>query len=238
MRISDRPSLEVSFESALRSLWMAYQPIIEVGTKKLFGYEALLRTHEPSLPNPGALLSAAERLGRLADLGRAIRNEVARTLALRPEITAFVNLHTKDLADETLYALDAALMPYARRVILEITERAALDEVRDVPTRIDMLRKAGFRIAIDDLGAGYAGLTSFAQLVPEIVKLDMALVRGIDQDPIRQKLVSTMTRLCHDMQLTVVAEGIETEGERSIIEELGCDLLQGYLLGRPAPLPP
>ena len=83
--------------------------------------------------------------------------------------------------------------------------------------------------------AGYAGLTSFALLEPDIVKLDMALVRGIDKKPVQQKLVASMTTLCKDMGLLVVAEGIETCEERDTLIDLGCDLLQGYLFARPGP---
>jgi EAL domain-containing protein (putative c-di-GMP-specific phosphodiesterase class I)/CheY-like chemotaxis protein len=232
MGIADRPSLELSFERALESLWMAYQPI--VGTDgALYGYEALLRSREPSLPHPGALLGAAERLDRLWDLGRAIRARVAEEVS-PSNVVAFVNLHTKDLADEALYEA-SGLSGIANRVILEITERAALGDVKDVPTRIAALRSKGFRLALDDLGAGYAGLTSFAQLTPEVVKLDMSLIRSIDADPLRQKLVRSMTTLCHEMEVLVVAEGIETRAELDMCVALRCDLLQGYFIAKPGP---
>ena len=100
--------------------------------------------------------------------------------------------------------------------------------------RIDKLRGLGYRIAVDDLGAGYAGLASFARLRPDVVKLDMSLVRALDTDPIRRKLVGSLTRASHDLGIQVVAEGIETEAERDAVAALEVDLLQGYLLGRPA----
>lgn len=92
----------------------------------------------------------------------------------------------------------------------------------------------GFRIAIDDLGAGYAGSTSFAALEPEIVKLDMSLVRDVDSTPIKQKRITSMTSLCHDLGMVVVAERVETTAERDAAVERGCDLFQGYLFARPA----
>jgi EAL domain-containing protein (putative c-di-GMP-specific phosphodiesterase class I) len=119
-------------------------------------------------------------------------------------------------------------------VVLEITERAALEEVDDVPGRAQRLRDLGFGLAVDDLGAGYAGLNSFAQLAPEYVKLDITLVSGIHRDRLRRKLIRSLTTLCSDMGITVVAEGVETPDERDTLVELGCDLLQGYLLGRPS----
>jgi EAL domain-containing protein (putative c-di-GMP-specific phosphodiesterase class I) len=97
----------------------------------------------------------------------------------------------------------------------------------------------GYRLALDDLGAGYAGLTSLAQLRPEVVKLDMSLVRDIDKNATKQKLVGSMARLSREMGMLVVVEGIETIGERKAVVGLGCDLLQGYLFakpGRPFPL--
>ncbi len=118
-------------------------------------------------------------------------------------------------------------------MVLEITERATLDGVIDLRRRVERLRDLGFRVAVDDLGAGYAGLTSFVVLQPDIVKIDMSLIRGVEDDPTRQALVRSMAGVCREMDIMVVAEGIETEAERHTVAELGCDLLQGFLLGRP-----
>ena len=230
----DRATLEAGFDRALESLWMAYQPIVDARDKTLFGYEALVRTAEPTIPHPGALLDAAERLDRLDELGRVIRASSARPIAAAPERGAlFVNLHARDLVDETLFDPDTPLSKVASRVVLEITERASLDDVKDVRARVADLRALGFRIAIDDLGAGYAGLTSFATLEPEIVKLDMSLIRDVHKHATKQKLIRSMTALCKDMGMTVVAEGVENVEERDAVIDLGCDLLQGYLFAKP-----
>ena len=101
--------------------------------------------------------------------------------------------------------------------MLEITERASLERVRDVRGRVVALRSCGFRITTDDLGSGYAGLTSFAVLEPDIVKLDMSLARDVDQNPVKPKI------------------HLETPAERDVLTELGCDLLQGFLFARPRP---
>jgi EAL domain-containing protein (putative c-di-GMP-specific phosphodiesterase class I) len=132
-----------------------------------------------------------------------------------------------------LMSRDAPLSKIAKNVVLEITERASLDSVKDVRARVAALREMGFRIAIDDLGAGYAGLTSFALLEPEIVKLDMTLVRDVHLNSTKQKLVRSMTQLAHDMGMMVVGEGVETAAERDALVSLGCDLLQGYLFAKP-----
>lgn len=231
---ADRAGLEASLGRALDTLWMAYQPIVRVADHGVFGYEALLRSDEPSLPHPGAVIDAAERLGWLDRLGRAIRERASEPIARSPERgMLFVNLHTTDLLDPDLWSPDAPLSSIADQVVLEITERASLDAVKDVRQRVAMLREMGFRIAVDDLGAGYAGLTSFAQLEPEIVKLDMSLVRDIHVTPTKQKIVRSMTSLSKDMGMLVVAEGVENAEERDTLVELGCDLLQGFFLARP-----
>jgi len=200
----------------------------------VFGYEALLRSGEPALPNPGAVIEAASRLGRLNDVGRAVRATAAAPMdRVGKDVLLFVNLHARDLEDPILTDPASPLAAMARRVVFEITERASLDEVRDARARVAELRQMGFRIAIDDLGAGYAGLTSFALLEPEFVKLDMSLVRDVHSSPVKQKLVGSMTALCKDMGITVIAEGIETVEERECLLGLGSELLQGYLLARP-----
>jgi EAL domain-containing protein (putative c-di-GMP-specific phosphodiesterase class I) len=233
--VGDRAGLETSFERALETLWMAYQPIVRAKDRSLFGYEALLRSAEPTLPHPGAILDAAERLERLAQLGQAIRSSAAVPAGARPDTGhLFVNLHTRDLLDPTLTSPDSPLSKIAGRVVLEITERASLEEIKDIPSRVARLREMGFQIAIDDLGAGYAGLTSFALLEPEIVKLDMTLVRNVHKQSTKQKLIRSMTALCKDMGMMVVGEGVENVDERDALVDLGCDLLQGYLFAKPA----
>ncbi len=232
---SDRAGLEASFKSALDSLWMAFQPILDASSRKVLGYEALLRSEEPSLPHPGAVLDAAERLDALYTLGRTVRDQAAGHMGDgEAEWLLFLNLHPRDLLDDHLFDSTTTLSSIAKRVVLEITERASLDGIPEARSRVIELRRLGFRIAVDDLGAGYAGLSSFVHLEPEFVKLDMSLVRGVDASPVRQKLVRSMTNLCRELGLKVVAEGIETEPERDVLVDLGCDLLQGYRFAKPA----
>jgi EAL domain-containing protein (putative c-di-GMP-specific phosphodiesterase class I) len=227
-------SLKVNFEHALDSLWLAYQPIVRADNGHLFGYEALLRSASEALPHPGAGLDAAEKLEQLDVLGRRIRDRAGVPMSQREaDVSLFVNIHTTDLLDDALYDSSAPLSQVASRVVLEITERSSLDTVVDLRTKVARLREMGFRIAVDDLGAGYAGLTSFALLEPEIVKLDMTLIRDVHQSRTRQKLIRSMTGLCKDMGMLVVGEGVETIEERETLRELGCDLLQGYLFAKP-----
>jgi EAL domain-containing protein (putative c-di-GMP-specific phosphodiesterase class I) len=226
---------------ALKMFYVAFQPIVSMRERRVFGYEALLRSYEPTLPTPGDLLGAAERLGRVHELGRAIRARVASEAANAPaDAKLFVNLHPLDLNDQELYSGDSPLARIAERVVLEVTERASLDGVTDVSARAKSLRAMGFQVAVDDLGAGYAGLTSFSRLAPEIAKIDMSLVRGIGSDPRKRSIVGAMKKLCDELDTLVVAEGVETPSERDALAKLGCDLLQGYLFAKPErgfPLP-
>ncbi|HVV16601.1 MAG TPA: EAL domain-containing protein [Polyangia bacterium] len=232
--IGDRAGLEARFASAVEKLWVAAQPIISWSGRRTFAYETLLRTDEPTLRSPLDFFDAAERLGKAAELGRIIRQHVARQLReTPPPALLFVNLHPADLEDDELYADDGALTPFAKHIVLEITERAALDRIHELQSRVTRLRTLGYRIAIDDLGAGYAGLTSFAQLEPEVVKVDMSLVRGIDRSPVKQKLVRSIITLCTELGIQLVAEGIETPQERDALITLGGDLCQGYLFAKP-----
>jgi EAL domain-containing protein (putative c-di-GMP-specific phosphodiesterase class I) len=138
-----------------------------------------------------------------------------------------------ELADDSLVAPDAPLSRHAGRVVLEITERAPLEQIQGVAARVGQLRALGYRIAVDDLGAGYAGLTSFAHLEPEVVKVDMSLIRGIDLSPMKQKLLGSIVTLCRDLGIEMIAEGVETEAERDALVKVGGDLCQGYLFARP-----
>jgi EAL domain-containing protein (putative c-di-GMP-specific phosphodiesterase class I) len=216
-------------------MWMAYQPIVSWSGRKALAYEALVRTNSAALTNPGEMFDAAEKLARVHELGRAIRARVAEDASLLdPRALVFVNLHPLDLVDDQLFATDSPLSRIAERVVLEVTERAPLDHMADLRKRVQVLTSLGFRLAIDDLGAGYSNLSTFTYLEPQFVKLDMALTRNIDSSPTKQKLVSSMLSLCNELGIMTVAEGIETVAERNAVTNIGCNLMQGYLFAKPS----
>jgi len=226
--------LQRDFNNAIQSLWPTFQPIVRADDGSLFGYEALLRTAEPAFPSAPAVLDAAERLDALWPLGRIMRERASLAmLDADPQLHLFLNLHPHDLSDPLLLDTASPHCDLASRVVLEVTERAPLDNLAEVNAQIGRLREAGFRLAIDDLGAGYSGLTSFVQLEPEFVKLDMSLVRNVDSNRVKQRLVKSITDVCRDLGLLVVAEGIESEAERDTLIDLRCNLLQGYRFGKP-----
>jgi EAL domain-containing protein (putative c-di-GMP-specific phosphodiesterase class I) len=232
--VGDRAGLMASFGRAMDSMHIAYQPIVSWSKRTIFAYEALLRSSEPALPNPAAVLDAAERVGKVHELGRRIRSKAVEPIDGLPDAALlFINLHPSDLLDDELFSTSSPLAAVATRVVLEITERASLDEVPNVRARMAALRALGFRIAIDDLGAGYAGLTSFTLLDPDVVKLDIALIVDLHQEPTKQTLVRTMIAMSKELGMVVTGEGIEAPEERDELARSGCDLMQGYLFARP-----
>ncbi|MFN7976193.1 MAG: EAL domain-containing protein [Acidobacteriota bacterium] len=232
--LGDRAAIEARFARAIEKIWVAYHPIISWQQKAVIGFEALLRSDEPTLASPAELLGVAERLHRLHDIGRTVRAQVAATAHQAPaSVSLYVNIHPDDLLDDELYQPSSPLAAVAPRVVLEITERATLDDVKDLKTRMRALRDLGYRVAVDDLGAGYAGLTSLTQLEPEVVKLDMSLVREVHNNVTKQQVIRSITRLCVELGMTVITEGVETADERDTLAGLGGDLFQGFLFARP-----
>jgi EAL domain-containing protein (putative c-di-GMP-specific phosphodiesterase class I)/CheY-like chemotaxis protein len=236
MQLGDRASLDARFAKAVGELWVAFQPIVTWRERTVVGYEALVRSEEPSLATPAALLDAADRVGRHHELGRSIRAAVARSAASAlPDSLLFININASELNDNELLSDASPLTPLAPRVVLEVTERSALDQVAGLATRLARLRERGFRIAIDDLGAGYAGLSSFARLEPEFVKLDMSLIRGVHLSSRKRSLVRGIAQVCaRDLGIQVICEGIECSEERDVLAIDGLDLFQGYLFAKPA----
>lgn len=221
---------------ALETSWLAAQPIVRVADRRIVAYEALLRTRSTELPHPGAVFGAAEQLGMLTTVARTVRRhaiELAETLP--DDALLFLNLHPQELLDDALFQPSAPLSRHAGRIVLEMTERMSLESIPDARSRVAALKELGFRIALDDMGAGYAGLTSFAMLEPQYVKIDLGLVRNVDTEAIKQTLIRTIVRLAEDLGIDVIAEGVETRAEAETLASIGCPLLQGYLFARPAP---
>ncbi|MBX7081264.1 MAG: EAL domain-containing protein [Nannocystaceae bacterium] len=219
---------------ALPQLWIAVQPIVRAQSGALFAYEALARCEHPAIDGPTRLLDLAEQHGAVLAVERVIRQRIDELLrTLPPEVPLFVNMHPRTLADEEFYDARNPLVAHASRVVLELIEREHVHDDGGLADRIATLRAHGFRVAIDDLGAGYNGLNAFAQLSPDIVKFDMALCRDAVHGGVRGRLVAAVAEVCRDLGILTVAEGIETERQAQVMTELGCDLLQGYYFGRP-----
>jgi EAL domain-containing protein (putative c-di-GMP-specific phosphodiesterase class I) len=233
-RVGDRAGADATIARALAGLSMAFQPVLHSRTQQLFAYEAFLRSGDLS---PATILRAAERTGRLPDLGQRARAKIAEAMANAPDEqwSFFVNAHPNDLLDNELYAPHAPLSAVASRVVLEVSERSELAGIPGLRERVRELRKLGYRIGLDDVGAGYFGLNTFVSIEPEFVKLDMSLVRDLDRDQAKRKIVSTLASLCHEMEAQIIAEGVETKEELSALQSLGCDFVQGHFFAHPGP---
>ncbi len=213
-----------------------YQPIVELASSGVLAFEALCRPDHEAFPSPLELIKAAERAGRVVELCRILRRKAAEVVTDLPEeALLFVNLHPLELFDETLGAPGTEAIKHAYKIVYEITETAEIESYATARQVIDRLQRAGFRVALDDFGSGYAGLNSLAALEPDFVKLDIGLVRGIHSDSRAARLIKHILEFCHGEGMGVVAEGVETEEERDVVLELGCDLMQGYYFARPGP---
>jgi diguanylate cyclase (GGDEF)-like protein len=223
---------------AERSFDIVYQPIVAVGSRAVVGYEALCRPHAGGFSSPTELFAAAERAGRVAALGAVARERsVAPIGALPDPVLLFLNIHPHELFQAAALEHEPALRPFASRIVLEITEGAHLDDAERARARIAELRAVGFRIAVDDLGAGWASLNRLARLVPDFVKLDMDLIRGLASGSREARLIARVVEFCREEGVTAVAEGVETADELRAVTDLGVQLVQGFLLGYPGPLP-
>lgn len=215
----------------------AYQPIVDVNTRTVFAREALVRG-----PNGE---SAASVLAQVNEANRYRFDQACRVKAIKgaselgfSEAISINFLPNAIYKPEvcirtTLAAAEANGFPL-ERIIFEVTEG---ERVEDGPWFAQILReytRCGFKTAIDDFGAGYAGLKLLADFQPDLIKIDMDLIRGVDTNAARQSIVRGLVRLCEDMGIQVIAEGIETLGERDFLRDTGIYLMQGYLFAKPA----
>lgn len=212
---------------------IALQPILHLKDQGTAGYEALCRfSPEPYRP-PNLWFEDAAEVG----LQVALEVHVIETaFKILPDLPAAcylaVNTSPATLATGKLSDLVAAAG--GNRVVIEITEHSAIDDLDVLLMEIDRLRELGARIAVDDAGAGYSGLQQIIRLRPDVIKLDMSLTQNVDKDVARRALASAMVQFARDTNARVVAEGIETEAELRTLKAIGVEMGQGYHLGRPA----
>lgn len=227
-----------------RLLQPLFQPVYDAANRCVFGYEALVRGPLDSpLHLPNALLPAAARCGRLFELDLVCRElAIRRFQQLGLPGRLFLNVNPLSLVEptfrpgETLRLLqEVRLSP--QRVVIELTEQQVLSDYATLKTAVRHYLAEGFHIAIDDLGAGYAGLRLWSELKPSYVKLDQHFVRGIGGDEVKREFVRFILNIAAYLDCTVVAEGIETRDEYDTLRGLKVPLHQGYYLARPAAEP-
>ena len=219
---------------------MAFQPIVDIETGRPFAYEALVRGVD------GA--GAASILSRVTSVNRYAFDQACRVQAIESALTA--GLMDSDARLSINFLPNAVYSPMAciqltlrtaqavgmpiDRLIFEFTENEQMGSPDHVASIIDTYKQIGFSVAIDDFGAGHSGLDMFARFVPDEIKLDMELVRGIDTDARRRAIVRSVVSMCRELDTLLIAEGIETAAEAKALRDLGVRYHQGYWYARPA----
>ncbi|MBM9593527.1 EAL domain-containing protein [Rhodobacteraceae bacterium MCCB 386] len=215
---------------------MAFQPIFDMTTGRVFAQEALLRGKDGRSAFEMLSLVDAENMYSFDQTCRTTAIEVAAGLGLTASLS--INFmpnavyEPQTCIQRTLWAADSVGFP-AENIIFEFTEGEVVRDKGHLKNIIESYRQMGFRTAIDDFGAGFSGLGLIADVVPNIIKIDRELVSGIDRDHVRRAIVRALCGLCDELGVMVVAEGIETQAELETLRDLGIALMQGYLLGRP-----
>lgn len=217
-----------------KELEVAYQPIVDTTTGALFAHEVLCRPKHETLSNPQDFFDEAIRSEVVGELGRLIR-ELA--VSACPDWPLFLNVHPMELEEGWLIRPDDPIFLHGHPVYVEITESVPMSKGSHTHGQLTELRHKGVAIVVDDLGAGYSNLKYIADLEPAVVKLDRALITEITSDRVF-RLVRAIVRMCHDLDARVVAEGIERPEELAGVQAAGVDLVQGYLVARPAAKPP
>lgn len=211
------------------------QPIFALDTGMVFGFEALSRFDPPSDRAPDEWFAEAAEAGLGTELEvRAIANAVALAHHLPQGVFLSVNVSPSTLDSAEM---DRTLAPIAcEHVVIEVPECAAVADYALLKSVLKRVRERGARVAIDDAGTGYAGLKQLVELAPEFIKLDRAVTRRIDTDPVNRARAAGLVRFAADIGATLIAEGVETTQELTALQELGIQYAQGFLLGRPQPL--
>jgi EAL domain-containing protein (putative c-di-GMP-specific phosphodiesterase class I) len=218
-----------------RDIKVVYQPLVDLKTKKVFAYEALVRSKSAEFDSPMSLFAAAVQHACTGELGRIIREMAIEGCPTHP---LFLNIHPAELNDKFVVQPDDPIFQHSEDVYLEITEGVPLSHFRLCQSILSEVRGRGVYLVVDDLGAGYSNLKYIADLQPRIVKLDRDLIAGLRTNTRLFKLVSAIVVLCRELDAMVVAEGIETAEELEAVCEAGARFGQGYLLARPAFPPP
>ncbi len=216
---------------------MAFQPFLEAGTGHIFGYEALVRGMQGE--------SAASILGRVNDSNRYRFDQACRVKAIqRATELGLEGVLSINFLPKAIYRPEtciratleaAAEMGFAQdRLMFEVTEGERVTDHAHLRGIFAEYKKQGFRTAIDDFGAGYAGLNMLAEFQPDYIKIDMELVRNIHEHRARQAIVSGIVETCRALDLGIIAEGVESKGELDFLLSRGIKLFQGYLFARPS----
>ena len=248
MQIMSHVKLEVGLRRALQNdeLYLLYQPQLDVRSSEIVGVEALVRWRhaERGVVPPGEFIPLAEETGLIVPIGEWVLREACsqarhwQKLARRP-VRMAVNLSAKQFKDENLSQIvlsalqDTGLDP--RLLELELTESTLMDDARATLATLEQLRAIGVMMSIDDFGTGYSSMNYLKRFDARALKIDRSFISGLPQDSENAAITRAIIAMAHGLKMIVVAEGVETVEQLGLLEEYGCDLVQGFYLGRPAP---
>lgn len=237
--------LRKEFKELLDNEWFTveYQPILSLSSGEILGWEALIRGaphNSGPFKKPDIIFGYAEELGLLYPTEKLCRATAIRHFgSLGPGQRLFLNVHPRTVSDphfvrgETFMMLqEYGFLP--QNVVFEITERHSIQDYISFMQTLEHYRSQGYQVAIDDVGAGFSGLYSIAEIRPDFIKIDISLIRNIDNNPARQAVVDSLLTLAGKINCRVIAEGIETQAELNTLMALGVHYGQGYYLARPA----
>jgi len=250
-RMRDAASSRMTLERHLRraldrgEFHVVYQPVVDIADASIVGMEALLRWHCPDLGpvSPGDFIPIAERTGLILPIGRFVLARAVEQLAVWQaaghDVRMSVNLSASQLTDEQLPDLLVELLEAhgapAERLLLELTETALMrDTTGQALQMLERLRATGAGLVLDDFGTGYSSLARLSSLRLAAVKIDRSFIAAMETDVGARAVVTAVMQMAGPLRCAVVAEGIETAGQRDLLAELGCPRAQGYLFGRPA----
>ena len=220
-----------------RSFETHFQPIVDLRTGRPIGAEALSRFAQLPVRAPDLWFAEAASIGLGTELELiALENALEQLQLLPTSVYLSLNASVETMMTDRFQEIIADVA--SERIVLELTEHTKVVDYAQLGQKIERIRSAGVRVAVDDAGAGYSGLGHILSLKPDVIKLDISLTRGIDKDPARRALGRALLAFGLDAyNASLVAEGIETEGEFETLRSLGCPCGQGFFLGRPALLP-
>lgn len=216
----------------------AFQPIVDAHTGEVYGYEALMRPQIDTLKNPSDVMSLATLQRKLDDIEHLTWFKVLEIYVREKEKFADAKLFLNSIPNQLLSAsdldyIDTVYNKHLHNVVLEIIESEKADE-SIVNNKRDFIRKFNGLIALDDFGSGYSNDRALLTLKPDLIKIDMDIIRNIDTDPDRQRLMQNLVFYAHERNIKVIAEGVETLAELKTVIKFKVDLLQGYIVCKPA----
>ncbi|MFL6676196.1 MAG: putative bifunctional diguanylate cyclase/phosphodiesterase [Massilia sp.] len=246
MQIMSHVKLEVGLRKALRNdeLYLLYQPQIDVRSSEIVGVEALVRWRHPErgIISPTEFIPLAEETGLIVPIGEwvlrtACNQAKAWQRLTRRALRMAVNLSAKQFKDENLSQIvvsalhDTGLDP--KLLELELTEGTLMDDAKATMVTLDQLRGIGVYLSIDDFGTGYSSMNYLKRFDVRALKIDRSFISGLPQDSENAAITRAIIAMAHGLKMVVVAEGVETDEQLLLLEQYGCDLVQGYYLGHP-----